>query len=79
MKTEANQVSELSLAVRMAIIAMEDASWDIGQWLRIARRQREEMSTNSPLCPTQHGIDVSVRRQDEISKAIAMCRDAIPK
>lgn len=50
---------------------LEMAWTDIGQWLQLARYQREQMDQNLGWCPTQAGLDASTAMREEISAALA--------
>lgn len=40
--------------------ALSRADTDIRHWVSLANRQREELDTNLPVCPTKNGIAASV-------------------
>lgn len=65
-------------AIREAFEALQMAFDDMSEWSQLAKRQREEMPHNSPLCPTSDGISKTAVRKRFVSRAIRLCREALP-
>lgn len=51
-----------------------DAWSDLGQWVRLATWQREELPHNQNVCPTQVGIDETERIRSQIQAALLAMR-----
>lgn len=65
--------------LRKIYIALSDAHRDIGEWIQLARRQRDELNQNLGVCPTQYGIDSSEKVRRALGQASKVIHERLEK
>lgn len=73
-KTATHPSPEEVAALRTCVAALVAARQDMAEWLQLAERQRAEMPTNTPLCPTAYGVGKTRVLLEDIDRTLTEYR-----